>query len=71
MRMPRNKHQFESDLIYAFKAGMNAGYGIDHNDKTNEEIEAMRKFAFENKLIALPECSCHLTEAIQIKEAKE
>ena len=45
--MPRNRKEFETQLLQAFRAGMNAGYGVDHTDKYNEEIRAERSFVFK------------------------
>lgn len=39
-----------SDLEWAFRAGMNAGYGIDHENITEEENEAVRNFLKRHRI---------------------
>ena len=44
-RMPKTRKEYETDMILAFRAGMNAGYGIEHTNITEEENEAVVEFA--------------------------
>ena len=42
--MPRTRLEYERDLLLAYRTGMNAGYGIEHTDLTNEERKAEINF---------------------------
>lgn len=42
--MPRTRLAFERDLLQAYRAGMNDGYGIEHTDIVNEEKKAEMDF---------------------------
>ena len=37
-------------LLWSFQAGMWRGYGINHENASTEEAEAMMEFALENGL---------------------
>jgi len=45
MRMPKNKDEFEQQILSAFSAGMNAGYGVEHTDIHEEEAAAIKEYA--------------------------
>ena len=44
MTMPKNKKDLERTLLELSQEGMNAGYGIEHTDITNEERRASERF---------------------------
>ena len=44
IRMPRTRLEYERDLLLAYRAGMNAGYAIEHTDIVNEERKAEINF---------------------------
>lgn len=48
MKFPKNRKQYELDLLFAFDLGMTCGYGIEHSDISNEERNAMKKFMREH-----------------------
>lgn len=48
MRMPKNKDEFERAILLAFDAGMQAGYGVEHTQKSTDELVAMCEFAEQN-----------------------
>lgn len=39
------KDDYERALLLAFSAGLNAGYGIEHTNITEEEEKAIQEFA--------------------------
>ena len=44
MTMPRNKKEYERDILLAYQAGMTDGYGLEHTDIYNEERTASEEF---------------------------
>lgn len=47
-KYPKNRDDFEFEVLLAFQAGMWRGYGIDHENIGEEEAEAMKEFALNN-----------------------
>ena len=39
------KDDYERALLLAFSAGMNAGYGVEHTNITEDEVNAIREYA--------------------------
>lgn len=54
-KMPKNKAEYEFDMLWAFSCGMENGYGVDHENIHESEQEAMKEFAdrcgFKRKVI--------------------
>jgi hypothetical protein len=48
LRVPKSKDEFEQQMLWAFSAGMSAGYAIEHTNITEEEANAIKAFAEEN-----------------------
>ena len=48
MKMPTKRIEYEWKLLWAYQAGMNDGYGIEHQDITNEERKAEERFIKEH-----------------------
>ena len=48
MNIPRLRDDFEWYMLWAFKCGMTAGYGVNHEDLQNEELKAVKEFAEEH-----------------------
>lgn len=44
MRMPTKRIEYEWKLLCAYRAGMNDGYAIEHQDIVNEERKAEDNF---------------------------
>lgn len=44
MKMPKTVQEFEEAMLFAFKEGLNAGYGIDHENIREEELKASIEF---------------------------
>lgn len=42
--MPKNKREYEMDLVNAYKAGLVDGYGIEHTDIENEERKSIKEY---------------------------
>lgn len=43
-KFPKNMKQYEEDLLNAFHQGMNAGYGVEHENIREEELDAAIEF---------------------------
>ena len=48
MKMPTKRIEYEWRLLWAYQAGMNDGYAIEHQDIVNEERKAEEKFIKEH-----------------------
>lgn len=46
--MPKKVEDFELAMIHAFKSGLNAGYGIEHENIHEEEKQAVIDFCVQN-----------------------
>ena len=44
-KLPKTRYEYEFDLLCAFMYGMNAGYGVDHENIHEDENEAILEFA--------------------------
>lgn len=47
-KMPKKRDDYEFNMLLAFSMGMNIGYGIDHENLSEEEINAVKEFAESN-----------------------
>lgn len=45
MKMPKNKEEFEREMLWAFNCGMSAGYGVEHTNIDEEEDREIKEFA--------------------------
>ena len=55
--VPKRRKDYEQDMLLAFWYGMQIGYGIDHENITEEEARSVKEFAemydFDQKAIIL------------------
>lgn len=51
MRVPKKTEDFERAMLYAFKCGLNAGYGINHENIHEEEKKAAIEFCVQNHFV--------------------
>lgn len=57
-KLPKTRYEYEFDLLCAFMYGMNAGYGVDHENIHEDENEAILEFAKDSgfKTDAVEKC---------------
>ena len=57
-KLPKTRYEYEFDLLCAFMCGMNAGYGVDHENIHECENEAILEFTKDSgfKTDAVEKC---------------
>lgn len=72
INMPRNRRDFEYDMVHAFKAGMVAGYRVEHTNISEDERAAVNDFAERHGLKFIWQKGATMKEAFElIKERLE
>ena len=56
--MPKNRKQFEDMLVNAFEMGITCGYGVEHEDLSNDENVFKNRFRayIQGKISSMNEC---------------